>query len=858
MATFGEGDVDPHTTGEVDPEANTTVAGEQEIENDIAPTEAGARARFPSRKVLENKLTELLKKFNIRWKITKKYAAHLLTISDSAQNIKAGISLVSSSLAEYSETFNELEDIFIAGKLYFKNDEENIRQHFEKNSAFAKESISTARLTLVDLEMETRTNSSRKTHASRASSRGSHRTRESRGSGSQSSSYKRALLAAEAAAAEKEVQFEKEIMEAEVRKLKMEAEVRQLKAEQKASSLSAKAAEFARLCDDNGAFFPPYTSPDDTSNDHIQRYLSDVKDNFGTQSKLKNLNDAHVTQKPHQDSNKPPPGDHVDNTYQRNTPDTTNIPKSEDTRRPNANVSDSQRHTAENAMAASCRELGKMLARQKIPQNEPFIFDGEPTMFLPWSNTIKYMIEDAELNPYQELNLMRSYTTDGPQTLIDNFLKRHYNDPARAKCEAWGELESRFGDQNVIALHLKRKLISLANFSDTENLKLREFSDECRNANAQLDILPGLGSLNFPESMATLLEKLPKFVTDKWATKVHYYQKKHNKFPDFSHFTEFVTELSDIRNNPMLQPNLSQDKPVKIHVRKTTQDDTSPPKYKCKYHSSNTHSTISCRDLASLDFAEKSRLLRTWGLCYKCADPDDHHLAAKCKNSVYCSKCRSDTHCDLMCRNLPSRSLSFRSRAASTPTTSQDQKPQDHHPEQKSEASDSGEAVKTMSTRTDSMLSTRSKSCGKIILAKLFLRDSPENSVTTYVTLDDQSDGSLISSSLLDKLGHDFPTTRYTLTTCDRAHEQKIGRRANDIMIQTMDGENVYPLSTVLECDSIPADHDEIPDHNEVKKWPHLADIAAHIPVLDKTIGMDLLLGRDCSRLMKVRESRNG
>jgi len=65
-------------------------------------------------------------------------------------------------------------------------------------------------------------------------------------------------------------------------------------------------------------------------------------------------------------------------------------------------------------------------------------------------------------------------------------------------------------------------------------------------------------------------------------------------------------------------------------------------------------------------------------------------------------------------------------------------------------------------------------------------------------------------------------------------------------------------LPTLIECNNIPRDKQEIPTPEMARRFPHLSRIANEIPQLDENAEIQLLIGRDAPELLKVREFRNG
>ncbi|XP_051239353.1 uncharacterized protein LOC127353832 [Dicentrarchus labrax] len=84
------------------------------------------------------------------------------------------------------------------------------------------------------------------------------------------------------------------------------------------------------------------------------------------------------------------------------------------------------------------------------------------------------------------------------------------------------------------------------------------------------------------------------------------------------------------------------------------------------------------------------------------------------------------------------------------------------------------------------------------------------------------------------------------------------GRRANNFIIESLDGMARLSLPTLIECDMIPDDRAEIPAPEVAVHYPHLKPVAGKIPEIDPQAEILILLGRDILSVHKVREQRNG
>ncbi|XP_034005864.1 uncharacterized protein LOC117497939 [Trematomus bernacchii] len=84
------------------------------------------------------------------------------------------------------------------------------------------------------------------------------------------------------------------------------------------------------------------------------------------------------------------------------------------------------------------------------------------------------------------------------------------------------------------------------------------------------------------------------------------------------------------------------------------------------------------------------------------------------------------------------------------------------------------------------------------------------------------------------------------------------GRKACNIIVESLDGKTKAALPPLLECNNLPDDRSEIPTPEITQYFPHLRQVTDKIPPLDTNAPILLLLGRDILRLHKVREQCNG
>ncbi|XP_059833912.1 uncharacterized protein LOC132398455 isoform X2 [Hypanus sabinus] len=133
----------------------------------------------------------------------------------------------------------------------------------------------------------------------------------------------------------------------------------------------------------------------------------------------------------------------------------------------------------------------------------------------------------------------------------------------------------------------------------------------------------------------------------------------------------------------------------------------------------------------------------------------------------------------------------------------------------------------------------------------------PDKAIKAYVILDDQSNCSLVSPEFFKLFNIESEQFPYYLRTCSGNMETQ-GRKAEGFQLESLDGKVIICLPPLLECNEILNNRTEIPTPSAVLHQPHLRHIAKHIPELDPTAEILLLLGRDVPQVHKVRQQVNG
>ena len=123
--------------------------------------------------------------------------------------------------------------------------------------------------------------------------------------------------------------------------------------------------------------------------------------------------------------------------------------------------------------------------------------------------------------------------------------------------------------------------------------------------------------------------------------------------------------------------------------------------------------------------------------------------------------------------------------------------------------------------------------------------------------IDDQSSHTLAVSHFFDSFNENGPETTYSLESCSGLFNAS-GRACSGYIIESLDSSTTFHLPTVLECDDIPQNRDEIPSPDIMRQHSHLRDLSGFIPPIDDSCQIELLIGRDLINAHIVLEHRIG
>ncbi|XP_069133222.1 uncharacterized protein [Argopecten irradians] len=516
-----------------------------------------------------------------------------------------------------------------------------------------------------------------------------------------------------------------------------------------------------------------------------------------------------------------------------------------------------------------CAQFAKFMVKKDLLLSRLTAFNDSPELFASWKATFQNIASEMEVSATEEIDLLIKWLGPESSRQAQALRAAKAGDPRSCLKTIWDRLNERFGSHEMVRAAIDKRLVNFQRIGKDLH-KLYDLADLVTEINALKDD-PRYSTLlayyDSPSGVKPIVNKLPISLKEKWTTEATRYKKKWEVlYPPFSYFAMFIRDLAVVRNDPSFTYDNSTTDTKKdegtsgnartktarpnITVRKTETKETSASQTLCPIHNTK-HSLNQCRPFRIQPIGERKDLLFKKGLCFRCCGMEKH-LARDCTASVRCELCNVTDH---------PTALHVSSQDDSTTTTKQP-------PRKKAWVSKShgGESSGKETTPTDIKTSctqicgnpvATSKSCGKIVMAKLYPKGKHQQALTVYVIIDDQSNRTLGRSCIFDHFEEDSPALEYSMSSCAGTRID-IGRRLSNYTIESMDGSFKTRLPEVIECNGIPDVREEIPTPEVTKHYKHLNNLTNLIQPVKDEVMISLLIGRDLPEVHHIMDQRTG
>ena len=496
----------------------------------------------------------------------------------------------------------------------------------------------------------------------------------------------------------------------------------------------------------------------------------------------------------------------------------------------------------------------------RMPPPNLTVFSGNPLDWPTWKSAFETVIEKRAINPSEKILYLLQYLSGPPRKVVEGY---QFLSSPDAFQTAKKILEKRFGHPSVLADAFRKKLENWHRIAPKDGIALREFADFLRTCELAMHSVEDLETLNKESDNKKLIKILPSWAHSKWGTKVHDYQQKHgdSKYPPFSAFANFVTEIADVQCLPVLSelevnkqeredrrgnrrrgPGQGLQLPVNSLLKDVRQPSNIPEKTDkkpcawCK----QPHVLNACQELLKVPIKERLSFLIKKGLCLRCLEHGHMAKENKCKARLKCASCKQ-----------PHPTCLHREQEANKSG-------------QAEQAATSGSALLPVPT-SEPACARCTRICGiegqesgqdqsLIIPVWVSSSEDPENKRMTYALLDCQSNAMFVTEKLRQELGLEGVKSHLLLSTLHEQNEVVESRKVKGLTVMDLKHQNSISLPQAFTRQTNPFKSSQIPKPEVAKCWEHLRPIANELMPYRKDLEVGLLIGTNCPRAIKPRE----
>lgn len=470
------------------------------------------------------------------------------------------------------------------------------------------------------------------------------------------------------------------------------------------------------------------------------------------------------------------------------------------------------------------RELSQKnndMAALTLPQPTVPTFNGNPLDYFMFISAFENLIERKTHDSSSRLYYLVQYCQGDVQELVKGCLARPSDEGYR---EARQLLERTYGQPYKIATAFADRATNGPPIkSDDPNAlqKLAILLASCKNT---LDRVGYLSKVENPDCLRKIIMRLPYDMRKRWRSRADDITERQSRDVNFTDIANFVQNEARTANHPMFgdildKPNernknkYSDDKKASFATGKTQENkQENTHRVRICLFCERPHDLEKCFKFKEKSYDDRMAFARAKRICFNCLKVADH-VAQKCDQPSACEQCYKH-HATLLHSdnflNLPHTSAT--SAFANSPPVS--------------------------------------KICLPIVPVKVRVCNS-NKMISTYALLDNGSNTSFCTNSLMNRLGLTGKTVKYSLATVERDSSRRESRVVN---IQASNFNEDFPveLTNVYSTPSLPLSSRDIPTQEDVNSWAHLDGIR----IMSIKSEVDLLIGNDNSELLEPLEVR--
>ena len=456
--------------------------------------------------------------------------------------------------------------------------------------------------------------------------------------------------------------------------------------------------------------------------------------------------------------------------------------------------------------------MSKLLDLQ-ITQSAPGVdidtFDGNPLDYSYFRATFTDAVERLIQEPRGRLTRLLKYTSGDAKDLIKHCIQ---DEDTLCYSRAIKLLDKEYGNQ---------QLLSSSYLKELRKWPIIKFNDADAYKKLHRFLLKGL-SLKRDQNLKELdsdmiirtciLSKMDCKVQEGWLKRVVSGREKSHHEPEFADVVEYVDLLARLASDPSYsqgayqEDNKGKAKSFATHVKIA----------KCLLCDGDHHLQF-CEEFKELPIAERARIVYHNFLCFSCLEPiSEDHVAKSCPKQISCDICK-DNHPTVLHGYRPRSSKSFAV----------------------------GSTEKSVSM------------C--IVPVRVSCKGREEKEITTYALLDENSQSTFVHESLVKRLSAEKRRASITTNTINGSKTESSFAVSGLIVKPAVEFEEMYPCSsielpTVYSQRVLDCEEDEIPTPEKLQDYAHLSLIREKLPAYDESLGLGLIIGANCPRILEPQE----
>ena len=480
--------------------------------------------------------------------------------------------------------------------------------------------------------------------------------------------------------------------------------------------------------------------------------------------------------------------------------------------------------------------LCKLLYQQAAPTVDIEPYNGDPINYHYFMASFKEVVETNILDSRGRLTRLIQYTTGEAKELIQHCIQLP---PSVGYRTARDLLKRRYGDTYKIVAAYRKEIKSWPSLKPGDTTAYRKFHNfliKCQSVSSSLT----WNVLENPDTICTLLSKLPIYMVDKWNRLVLRMRRGSYREPVFADFVSYIEEEVELVNDPLFSRHaigklaeVKRSKPNQNIRTYATGMNKAPEDSQVKcINCCQKHGLDHCEDFLSKSLDDRNAFLTQKKLCYGCCNPmTPTHNASTCTDRCVCRIC-GKKHPTCLHGYKPKRMRTNYENWRNYANGSQERQPP--------QIKDVRISTATIGT----------EDCISMCVVPIKIKSSDSGKVVaTYAMLDNCSQGTFVTEDLLERLGVDGSSTQISMRTLTG---EKVVKTTSVTKLEVSDKiESAWwKLPRCYSQKELPVTNEEIATPVKISKWKYLHKLKDDI-CCDSNVKVGILIGANCPKALE-------